>query len=207
MAKALFVVDAPESQKAAIAQHWAQYDVELLWWEEGSTVPRADAYWVYHPEPMKHFFLALPRYAVWVNAVAHTGQDLPENVLRFNGWHQAWAQPVLEIAYAHENPLTQAALALLHALDRKYVVAPDVPGMVSPRVIANIIQEAYLAKEEGVALPADIDTAMKLGTNYPMGPFEWAEAIGKEQVWNLLLALQKENGGIHPPASLNPYQH
>jgi 3-hydroxybutyryl-CoA dehydrogenase len=205
MAKAHFVIDAPEGLKEKITQHWEKWEVSISWWEPGASVPRADAYWVYHPEPMDHFFLALSRHAVWVNAVVHTGKDLPENVLRFNGWNNAWAGPALELAMGHENPITLAALALLDTIGQKYLRAPDVPGLISPRVIANLVQEAYLAQEENVAHAKDIDTAMKLGTNYPLGPFEWAEAIGKEQVWNLLLALQQEPGGMAPPSTLQSH--
>jgi 3-hydroxybutyryl-CoA dehydrogenase len=49
-----------------------------------------------------------------------------------------------------------------------------------------IINEAYYTSEEGTALREDIDLAMKLGTNYPYGPFEWAKRIGTNQVIKLL---------------------
>jgi 3-hydroxybutyryl-CoA dehydrogenase len=47
---------------------------------------------------------------------------------------------------------------------------------------------------EGVADPADIDTAMKLGTNYPAGPLAWADAIGADRIVAILEALQREYG-------------
>ncbi len=50
---------------------------------------------------------------------------------------------------------------------------------VFARTLIAIINEAALAVDEGVASEADIDTAMKLGTNYPAGPLEWAERIGR----------------------------
>ncbi len=50
---------------------------------------------------------------------------------------------------------------------------------VFARTLVAIINEAALAVDEGVASEADIDTAMKLGTNYPAGPLEWAEQIGR----------------------------
>jgi 3-hydroxybutyryl-CoA dehydrogenase len=53
---------------------------------------------------------------------------------------------------------------------------------IAARVLAVIINEAASAVEEGVASPSGIDTAMRLGTNYPSGPLEWAERIGLEHV-------------------------
>jgi 3-hydroxybutyryl-CoA dehydrogenase len=49
-----------------------------------------------------------------------------------------------------------------------------------------IINEAYLALGEGVSTPEEIDTAMKLGTNYPFGPIEWGSHIGLQNVVTLL---------------------
>ena len=54
------------------------------------------------------------------------------------------------------------------------------------RVLISIINEALWAKSEGVASEQDIDTAMKLGTNYPKGPFEWAVQVGMDKVLELL---------------------
>ena len=62
----------------------------------------------------------------------------------------------------------------------------DQVGMVTPRIICMIINEAYYAVEENVASRSDIDLAMKLGTNYPFGPFEWCDKIGIKNVHRLL---------------------
>lgn len=62
----------------------------------------------------------------------------------------------------------------------------DRVGMASPRVVCMIVNEAYYTVQEGTATKADIDTAMKLGTNYPFGPFEWSQKIGLENVYALL---------------------
>ena len=59
------------------------------------------------------------------------------------------------------------------------------------RVLIGIINEAMWAEKDGVASAEDIDTALKLGTNYPKGPFEWVEQIGLGNVQDLLLALNE----------------
>jgi len=67
-------------------------------------------------------------------------------------------------------------------------------GMVSPRVICMIINEAYYTMEEGTASKADINTGMKLGTAYPHGPFEWSEKIGLQNVYDILQATYRDTG-------------
>jgi 3-hydroxybutyryl-CoA dehydrogenase len=73
-----------------------------------------------------------------------------------------------------------------------FIQVPDRAGMVTPRVIFMIINEAYYTFQEGTASKNDIDTAMKLGTNYPYGPFEWATQIGIRNVYETLAAVYEE---------------
>jgi 3-hydroxybutyryl-CoA dehydrogenase len=65
----------------------------------------------------------------------------------------------------------------------------DRVGMVTPRVICMIINEAFYTLQEGTANKTDINLAMRLGTNYPFGPFEWLEKIGVINVYETLNAL------------------
>lgn len=74
-------------------------------------------------------------------------------------------------------------------LGTDFVCVEDRVGLVTPRVICMIINEAYYTLEEGTATRDDIDLAMKLGTNYPYGPFEWANRIGIHQVIELLTSV------------------
>ena len=74
------------------------------------------------------------------------------------------------------------------ALSKKISRVKDEPGMIAAKIIAMIINEAYIALAEEVSTKSEIDIAMKLGTNYPYGPFEWAEKIG---IKNIYLLLQK----------------
>jgi 3-hydroxybutyryl-CoA dehydrogenase len=62
-------------------------------------------------------------------------------------------------------------------------------GMVTPRVVCMIINEAYYTVQEGTATKEDINIGMKLGTAYPKGPFEWADQIGLDTVVNMLDAI------------------
>ncbi len=77
-------------------------------------------------------------------------------------------------------------------LKTDFVCVEDRVGFVTPRVICMIINEAYFTLQEGTASREDIDLAMKLGTNYPYGPFEWAKRIGINQVIKLLDAVYQD---------------
>lgn len=70
----------------------------------------------------------------------------------------------------------------------------DGPGLVRARVLCALINEAASALMDGVASPADIDTAMRLGTNYPRGPLAWGDAIGLDVVLGVMRGLQAEYG-------------
>jgi 3-hydroxybutyryl-CoA dehydrogenase len=65
------------------------------------------------------------------------------------------------------------------------------------RVISCIVNEAFLALSEGVATAEDIDRAMKLGANYPKGPFEWVEEIGARSIAETLDSLRAAHGDAY----------
>jgi 3-hydroxybutyryl-CoA dehydrogenase len=71
---------------------------------------------------------------------------------------------------------------------------PDRVGLVFPRILSMIINEAAQVYSEQTASREDIDTAMKLGTNYPLGPLEWADKIGIDTIYEILSALQRDFG-------------
>lgn len=82
-----------------------------------------------------------------------------------------------------------AADKLMRQLNWKYRIVEDRAGMVAPRILFMIINEACYTLQEGTASIEDIDAAMKLGTNYPYGPFEWADKIGIKNVYETLDAI------------------
>ncbi len=101
-------------------------------------------------------------------------------------------RPVLEVSLlhpAHREKLTN----LCHELNTDFQIVEDRVGLVTPRVICMIINEAYYTVEEETATREDIDLAMKLGTNYPLGPFEWCQKIGVQDVYELLAAVYEDS--------------
>ena len=99
--------------------------------------------------------------------------------------------------------IDDAVIEVLNALNKKYIACVDEPGFISARIIAMIINEAYMAKEEGVSTEEEIDIAMKLGTNYPYGPFEWAKKIGIQSIHQLLTTLAKNDVRYTTASSMN----
>lgn len=74
----------------------------------------------------------------------------------------------------------------------EYHTVEDRIGLVKPRIIFMIINEACYTLQEGTASIEDIDMGMKLGTNYPLGPFEWCDNIGITHVFETLAALYED---------------
>lgn len=146
----------------------------------------ADAFFSLKDHSILPEFTSLAK-PVFINSVIQTLADLkvPDNILRINAWPGFLKRPAWEIA----GEVTEDIESLFKKLDVKISMVADEPGLIAARIIAMIINEAYFAVSDGVSSKKGIDTAMKLGTNYPHGPFEWAELIGKSNVLELLKKL------------------
>jgi 3-hydroxybutyryl-CoA dehydrogenase len=99
------------------------------------------------------------------------------------------------------------AVGLFQALGKAVSVIGDVPGMIVARTVARIVDLAHDAVAKGVATKEDIDTAMRLGVNYPLGPFEWSRRLGRNWAYALLddLHLRDPSGRYAPSLAL--YRH
>jgi 3-hydroxybutyryl-CoA dehydrogenase len=93
-----------------------------------------------------------------------------------------------------EAAATAAVEALFRGAGCEVARVRDDAGLVLGRVLCLIINEAAAMLMEGVASARDIDTALKLGANYPRGPLEWADSIGVDFVYAVLRGLQEEQG-------------
>lgn len=99
------------------------------------------------------------------------------------------------------------AIGLFQALGKNVSVVGDAPGMIVARTVARIVDLAHDAVAKGVATEEDIDTAMRLGVNYPLGPFEWSRRLGRSWAYDLLddLHLRDPSGRYAPSLAL--YRH
>jgi 3-hydroxybutyryl-CoA dehydrogenase len=134
---------------------------------------------------------------VVVNAVEKTLNEIDPAFIRINAWPGFLKNNIIEATGLNEA-LKKPAAELFAVFKKTIEWLPDQPGFVTPRVIAMIINEAYHALENNVSSKEDINTAMKTGTNYPLGPFEWAAEIGLEKIASLLLRLARSNPRYQP---------
>lgn len=159
-----------------------------------------DLDFVNEPARVEKLSRLLPALVI-INAVVPTLQEIKQPFTRINAWPGFGTQKVHELVIPDEAT-EQRIKALYETLDCRYVSTPDLPGMISARVVAGIINEAWYTWEEKVSSKEEIDTAMRLGTNYPAGPFEWGERIGLGQVAGLLWSLSKIEPRYTPARSL-----
>lgn len=111
---------------------------------------------------------------------------------------------LLEIVRGLEtDPATVAtAVATARRLNKEPVVIRESPGFITSRMNALIGNEAFALLAEGVASAADIDKAMKLGLNHPMGPFELVDLVGLDTRLNILEYLYRTLGEKYRPHPL-----
>jgi 3-hydroxybutyryl-CoA dehydrogenase len=120
-------------------------------------------------------------------------------IARFNHWPTFINRNCIEFAVAEDQVVTFQNL--FQTLNIPFFRTADHPGFVSAKTVSMIINEAFLSIEEAVATEEAIDTAMKLGTSYPMGPFEWCNKIGVDRITGLLRKLAKSEDRYQPASS------
>jgi len=103
-------------------------------------------------------------------------------------------KPLVEVAPTVYSPkeTLEVVTRFYTSLGKEIELVQDRIGMVLPRILCQLINESVFALQDDIATPRDIDTAMKLGANYPKGPLEWAELIGVRQVFAVLSAIQQD---------------
>lgn len=92
------------------------------------------------------------------------------------------------------DTMDDVVAGLINTLSFVPVWIRDGAGGVVMRTLSMIFNEAVEVLREGIANPGDIDVAMRLGTNYPLGPFEWMQSIGTASVYKTLISLFRELG-------------
>jgi 3-hydroxybutyryl-CoA dehydrogenase len=186
--------------------------VEWIWADSVNAMCQcveADLYFdldfVMEPERIARLSTLLPKPIV-INSVLHTLSEIDRPFARINAWPGFLERPLCELAVAGEQEQPGAGGQndagsikqpgsgignLFEKLNWTYRIVPDIPGLISPRILAMIINEAYHVLQAGVSTKEEIDVAMKLGTNYPLGPFEWSRKIGLSAIYSLLAALER----------------
>lgn len=196
------IVKAGTQQKEEFLSKGFPETVRVEFVTGGAFASNADAYFDLCFEEEGPAFAGLTQQPVFVNAVIDTCKELPANCIRINAWNGFLKREIAEIA-GNDGSLIANAEEILNALGWKFQVVPDVPGMIAARVIAMIVNEAYYGLGDGISTKKDIDTAMKLGTNYPFGPFEWSARIGLGKIASLLHKLNETDSRYAVAAALD----
>ncbi|PTL85847.1 3-hydroxyacyl-CoA dehydrogenase family protein [Vitiosangium sp. GDMCC 1.1324] len=120
----------------------------------------------------------------------------PENVI---GMHFMNPVPLMQLVELIRGAATsdatyQTTKALSEKMGKTTVVSKDFPGFIVNRILIPMLNEACFALQEGLGTAEDIDTAMKLGTNQPMGPLQLADFIGLDTVLYIAEVLHKGLG-------------
>jgi len=119
----------------------------------------------------------------------------------FNPVHK---MKLLEVVRALESDddTVDTATEVGRRMGKEVVVIKESPGFITSRINAMIGNEAFYLLQEGIASPQDIDKALKLGLNHPMGPFELVDLVGLDTRLHILEYLHRSLGEKYRPAPL-----
>ena len=100
------------------------------------------------------------------------------------------------------NEMLERAKQFSESLNKTVVIVNDSPGFITTRLIYVLCNEAINMKQEGIASTEDIDTAVKLAFNFPMGPLELSDSVGNDIYLHIGKYLTKKLGKNYQPSSL-----
>jgi 3-hydroxybutyryl-CoA dehydrogenase len=203
MKNMVIAVLGPEEQQSEWLRHSQNTDNQFVFADSlrSLLIVEADIYidMLFEFSPQRIEQLKKLNGVVIVNSVEHTTTFIGADFVRIAGWSGLIHRDKLEIAYPKNVSPQQKEV--LQNCGLNFHEVPDIIGMITPRILSMIINEAYYALGENVSNREEIDTAMKTGTNYPLGPFEWAGKIGLKKIHNLLKELgesDEKRYGIAP---------
>ncbi|MDN7025667.1 3-hydroxybutyryl-CoA dehydrogenase [Methanoculleus sp. FWC-SCC1] len=131
--------------------------------------------------------------------------DRPEKCIGMHFFNPVHRMDLVEVVIGSmtSDATKDSIIGIVTALNKKPIIVQNSPGYVVNRLLLPQINEAVLLLEEGVASKEDIDSAIKLGLNHPMGPFQLADFIGLDICLSILEVLYQEfNNPKYKPAQL-----
>jgi len=130
--------------------------------------------------------------------------DRPERMGGMHFFNPVHKMKLVEIVRAPEtsDATVRAMTAVAEAMGKATVLIRESPGFITSRVNALIGNEAFYMLQDGVASARDIDTALKLGLNHPMGPFELVDLVGLDTRLSILQYLHRTLGEKFRPCPL-----
>jgi 3-hydroxybutyryl-CoA dehydrogenase len=128
----------------------------------------------------------------------------PDKVIAMHFFNPVHKMPLVEIVRGLETSDETAEVIeqVARLIGKETVVINEFPGFVTSRISALVGNEAFYMLQEGLGTPEEIDKAIKLGLNYPMGPFELGDLVGLDTRLNNLKYLHEKLGEKYRPAPL-----
>ncbi|EKN63529.1 3-hydroxyacyl-CoA dehydrogenase [Schinkia azotoformans] len=128
----------------------------------------------------------------------------PERVIAMHFFNPVHKMPLVEIIRGLEtaDETAEVARQVSEKMGKETVVVNEFPGFVTSRISTLVGNEAFYMLQEGIGTPEEIDKAIKLGLNYPMGPFELVDLVGLDVRLNNLKYLHEKLGEKYRPAPL-----
>lgn len=128
----------------------------------------------------------------------------PDKTIAMHFFNPVHKMPLIEIVRGLETSDETAETIRQVAVNmgKETVVINEFPGFVTSRISALVGNEAFFMLQEGLGTPEEIDKAIKLGLNYPMGPFELGDLVGLDTRLNNLKYLHEKLGEKYRPAPL-----
>jgi 3-hydroxybutyryl-CoA dehydrogenase len=143
-----------------------------------------------------------PECAIFVDAYATDLRELskrlmhPQRIVGYGVLAALADQRVVEVVDAEEtsDDMLELAQDLFESIGRNVALVENEPGLFLGRTVGSIVNEAVCVVQEEIAGADDVDSAMKLGTNYPKGPIEWGREIGGDRVARILARVAAADG-------------
>ncbi len=128
----------------------------------------------------------------------------PKQCLGMHFFNPVHKMKLIEVVRALEtsDETIHTAVEVGRRMKKETVVIKESPGFVTSRINAMIGNEAFYMLQEGIASAEDIDRALKLGLNHPMGPFELVDLVGLDTRLKILEYLHKSLGERYRPCPL-----
>ena len=129
-------------------------------------------------------------------SVTEIANGIKHNVIGMHFFNPADRMKLVEVISGENTPVEtkEAIIEYSKSLGKTPVEVAEGPGFVVNRILITMINEACFIYQEGLASVEDIDTAMKLGANHPMGPLALGDLIGLDIVLDVMEVLYTETG-------------
>jgi len=128
----------------------------------------------------------------------------PDKVIGLHFFNPAYAMKLVEVVMVKQTSeeTRRTAIDFAISLGKETVTARDTPGFIVNRVLTAALGEALSLLEEGVASAEDIDKAVRLGLNWPMGPFRLADFVGLDVALEVSKTIYEALGEKYKPPSV-----